>query len=135
MPPVGNFAAYSSPGEGPNADSQTTTRAREAEALPPLSPALQAARADVLARLDAAPTIRSAFVNRFEGDVMILTLAVRGVGTCELAIPSERFSRSDLGDYDALAASVTRAEGMPEAGTSSAQEPAGKVQARHVVNT
>jgi hypothetical protein len=42
---------------------------------------------------------------------MIITLAIRDVGTCELAIPSERFGRSDLGDYDGLVACVMKAEG------------------------
>lgn len=77
---------------------------------PPLSAASQAAQCDVLARLEADPTIRRAFVSRFEGDVMILTLAVRDVGMCELAIPAETFDRDSLADYQALAACV----GSPE---------------------
>lgn len=91
----------------------TSTRARETgdEVVPPLSPAQQADRREVLARLDGDPTIRRAFVNRFEGDVMIVTLAVRGVGTCDLSIPAETFDRNSLADYQALAACVVGPDG------------------------
>lgn len=77
---------------------------------PALTPAQEAARLDVLARLEANPDIPRAFVNRWEGDVMILTLAVRGVGTCELSIPRERFGADSVADFDALAACIMNAE-------------------------
>ena len=68
-----------------------------------LSPTQEAARREVLAQLEAHPTVQRAFVNRFEHDgTMIVTLAIRGVGTGELLIPAERFSQSSLDDYAAL---------------------------------
>jgi hypothetical protein len=81
------------------------------DASPPLTPAQMAATQDVLARLAAHPDVKRAFVTRFEGDTLIVTLAVRGVGTCELAIPGDRFNREDLADYDALLACLSKAEG------------------------
>jgi len=60
-------------------------------------------RQEVLARLEAHPSVKRAFTTRFEGDMLIVTLAVRGIGTCELAIPPERFSRDDLADFEDLA--------------------------------
>jgi hypothetical protein len=63
----------------------------------------KAARRQVLAQLKAHPTIKRAFVNRFEPDgTMIVTLAIRGVGTGELRIPAARFSQASLDDYAAL---------------------------------
>jgi hypothetical protein len=56
----------------------------------------------VLAQLEAHPTIRRAFINRFESDVLILTLAIRDVGTAELHIPAERFNQNSAADYAAL---------------------------------
>jgi hypothetical protein len=68
-----------------------------------LSPVQEAARREVLAQLEAHPAVQRAFVNRFEHDgTMIVTLAIRGVGTGELLIPAERFSQSSLDDYAAL---------------------------------
>lgn len=74
------------------------------------SPADRAHRA-VVAQLEKTPDIERAFVNRWEGDVMIVTLAVRGIGTCELSIPRERFGADSLEDYDRLAACILNAEG------------------------
>jgi hypothetical protein len=69
----------------------------------PLSPIQEKARAEVLAQLVAHPNIKRAFVNRFADDgTMIVTLAIREVGTGELHIPAERFSQSSLDDYGAL---------------------------------
>lgn len=68
-----------------------------------LSPAQQIARADVLAQLASNPAVQHAFVNRFEQDgTMIVTLAIRGVGTGELKIPAARFSIASLDDHAAL---------------------------------
>jgi len=76
---------------------------RESDGRPPLTLVKEKARAEVLSQLEAHPTIRRAFVNRFEVDgTMIVTLAIRDVGVGELHIPAERFSQSSLDDYGAL---------------------------------
>jgi len=76
-----------------------------AENSPPsFTPAQEAARQGVLARLAAHPDVTRAFETRFEGDTLIVALAVRGIGTCELAIPTERFSSANPDDYAALLA-------------------------------
>jgi hypothetical protein len=46
--------------------------------------------------------VQRAFAARFEGETLIVALAVRGIGTCELAIPIERFNPANLDDYAAL---------------------------------
>lgn len=71
--------------------------------LPPIQ---EAARRDVLARLETHPTVKRAFTTRTEGDVLIVTLAIRDVGTAELAIPAGRFNRNSLADWDALLRSL-----------------------------
>jgi len=69
----------------------------------PLSPMQEAARREVLAQLEAHPSVHRAFVNRFDEDgIMIVTLAIRGVGTGDLLIPVERFSHCSLDDYGVL---------------------------------
>lgn len=74
MPPVGNF-------EG-------------------LGPLQEAARQKAVAHLAEHPQVQRAFVTRTEGDVVIVTLAVRDIGTCELAIPAERLaSAADWTDF------------------------------------
>jgi hypothetical protein len=77
---------------------------REASAggAPPLSPAQEAARRQVLADLQANPNVKRAFFTRIEDGALINTLAIRDVGTCELLIPAERFDSSKLGDYATL---------------------------------
>ena len=61
----------------------------------PLSAAQESARRQVLAQLEAHPSIKRAFVNRFNPDgTMVVTLAIRGIGTGELLIPADRFSAS-----------------------------------------
>jgi non-ribosomal peptide synthetase component F len=76
-----------------------------AENSPPsFTPAQEAARQDVLSRLAVHPDVMRAFNTRFEHESMIVALAVRGVGTCELAIPIERFNPANLDDYAALLA-------------------------------
>jgi hypothetical protein len=77
--------------------------AAEGSGLPSLSTVQEAGRRVVLARLEGHPDITRAFVSRFEGDVLVITLAIRGVGTCELSIPPGRFKRDSLSDFDALA--------------------------------
>ena len=75
-----------------------------------LSPAQDLARAHALAQLEANPSVARAFVNRFREDgTMILTLAIRGVGTGELLIPAERFNQGSLDDYAALLGIIGRA--------------------------
>jgi hypothetical protein len=77
----------------------------EAQTVQPLpsSPVQEAARREVLAQLETHPSIERAFVNRFEADgTLVVTLAIRGVGTGELKIPTERFSQGTLNDYGAL---------------------------------
>lgn len=64
--------------------------------------AQEAARCRVLADLQAHPSVQRAFCNRFEDGALIITLAIRDVGTCELLIPAERFDSSKLADYAAL---------------------------------
>jgi hypothetical protein len=84
-------------------DGETDPFAEREFDLAPLSPSQQAARREVLDQLAAHPNIKRAFVNRFESDgTMILTLAIRGVGTGELLIPAERFDQASLDDYGAL---------------------------------
>jgi hypothetical protein len=75
----------------------------EEQESPSLSPLQEAGRQQVLSQLDANPNIKRAFVNRFEVDgTMIVTLAIRGIGTGELKIPADRFSQGSLDDYGAL---------------------------------
>jgi hypothetical protein len=75
-----------------------------------LSSAQEVARADVLSQLACNPAMQRAFVNRFEPDgSMIVTLAIRGVGTGELKIPSARFNAASLDDYAALLGCIERA--------------------------
>ncbi len=77
----------------------------------PLSPAQQAARREVLTQLEANPTVERAFVNRFNPDgTMVVTLAIRGIGTGELLIPADRFNQGSLDDYGALLRCI---EGAP----------------------
>ncbi len=66
------------------------------------SPTQEAARQDVLAQLKANPRIKRAFTNRFEHGYLIVTLAIRGVGTGELSIPADRFDPAKPADYAAL---------------------------------
>ena len=77
---------------------------------PPPSAVQEATRRDVLARLEAHPTVKRAFTTRFEGAVLVVTLALRGVGTCELSIPADRFSRDSLADFDSLLRCLERQE-------------------------
>jgi len=62
----------------------------------------------VLAQLAADPSVLRAFCTRFEDGALIVTLAIRGIGTCELSIPAERFNSAALDDYAALLACVVR---------------------------
>jgi hypothetical protein len=68
----------------------------------PLSARQEAASREVLAQLEAHPSVHRAFVNRFEDGVLVVTLAIRGVGTGELKIPADRFNHDTLDDYAAL---------------------------------
>lgn len=61
----------------------------------------------MLADLEANPSVMRTMRNRFEDRNLIVTLAIRDVGTCELLIPAERFDRSKLSDYAALLACLT----------------------------
>jgi hypothetical protein len=74
----------------------------EAGSVSNLSAKQEAARAEVLAQLAANPTVRRAFTTRFEYGLLVVTLAVRGIGTCELVVPADRFDSSKPGDYAAL---------------------------------
>jgi hypothetical protein len=83
----------------------------ETEDEAPLSPVQEAARRDVLKQLAANPSVQRAVVNRFNRDgTMVITLAIRGIGTGELLIPAERFNQASLDDYGALLACI---EGTP----------------------
>jgi hypothetical protein len=70
--------------------------------LPQLSPVEEAARQEVLRRLEIHPDVMRAFVCRFERDVLIVSLAVRGIGTCELSIPRDRFNQNSVAQLGAL---------------------------------
>jgi hypothetical protein len=97
--------------ESPSAASAGTAPAHihssEAGADEQLSPAQESARRQVLAELKAHPTVRRAFCTRFEDGALIVTLAIRDVGTCDLLIPAERFDSSKPGDYAALLECLT----------------------------
>ena len=67
-----------------------------------LTPVQESARGKVLAQLAADPAVQRAFCNRFENGVLIVTLAIRGIGTCELLIPAERFDARELKNFAAL---------------------------------
>lgn len=85
-----------------NAPDDLESRVEEPQAAP-LSDAQELARREVLAQLEAHPTVKRAFVNRFNDDgTMVVTLAIRGVGTGELLIPAARFNQETLDDYGAL---------------------------------
>ncbi len=57
----------------------------------------------MLSQLARSPVVQRAFVNRFELDgTMLVTMAIRGVGTGELKIPAARFRQTSLDDYAAL---------------------------------
>lgn len=61
------------------------------------APGLSDRRRVVLDMLAADPTIRHAWTCADDGaDPVILTLAVRGTGTCDLAVPRERFDALSL---------------------------------------
>jgi hypothetical protein len=84
------------------------SEALEAEVDVFLSAVQESARDDVLSQLALNPAVQRAFVNRFERDgTMIVTLAIRGVGTGELKIPADRFNQDTLDDYGALLKTIS----------------------------
>jgi hypothetical protein len=64
----------------------------------------ESAQRQVLAKLRADPGVKRAFYSRVEHGNIIITLAIRGIGTGELLIPAERFNKDSLDDYGALLA-------------------------------
>jgi hypothetical protein len=92
----------STPSAGSAGASPVHIDSSDADDSMPLSVAQEAARRWVLAKLKNHPSVTRAFCNRFEDGALIITLAIRDVGTCELLIPAERFDSSKLGDYAAL---------------------------------
>jgi hypothetical protein len=104
---ISNFSDFSSEGREdlrlPH-DAESRTRVELDDRVHSLSPAQEAARQDVLAQLAANPIVKRSFTTRFENGDLIVTLAIRGIGTCELKIPAERFNRESLDDYAALVA-------------------------------
>lgn len=70
--------------------------------LPELSAVQESMRLEVLSRLETHPEVVRAFVCRFESDVLIVSLAVCGIGTCELSIPRDRFNQHALTDFAAV---------------------------------
>ena len=65
----------------------------------PQSPAAEARRQRVLAMLAEKPnTRRAVLVDNVDTDPVLLTLAIRGQATCELAIPGARFDAFGLLD-------------------------------------
>jgi hypothetical protein len=83
------------------------------EEIQPLSTKQEAARREVLAQLAANPTVQRALCNRFENGALIITLAIRGIGTGELLIPAERFNPGRLEDYAALLACLDAQDTRP----------------------
>ena len=77
----------------------------------PLSTVQKAARQQVLTQLATNPQVQRSFVNRFEDGAMVVTLAIRKIGTCELLIPAERFNASNLDDYAAMLECLTEDKG------------------------
>lgn len=73
-------------------------RLLEAEVAQMPTPSMADRRREVLAMLAADPALRAAWTldDRAEADPVVLTLAIRGAGTCELAIPRDRFSALEL---------------------------------------
>jgi hypothetical protein len=103
--PVAALAAVATSANGragrPVAELATVAVA-DAANVSSLSPVQEAARGDVLRWLEGHPTVRRAFATRVGDDVLIVTLALRSVGTCELSIPLDRFDRENLEDWAAL---------------------------------
>lgn len=64
---------------------------------------------EVLAVLERHPHVERAYTTRWEGNALIVSLAVRNVGMCELAIPRERIR--DMADYAALLVVLGAPEG------------------------
>jgi|HubBroStandDraft_1064217.scaffolds.fasta_scaffold45655_2 hypothetical protein len=86
------------------ASARTSADVAQSQGRTALSPAQEAAMQEVLALLTANPAVRRTFVTRFEHDALVVTLAIRGVGTGELLIPAERFNPQALDDFAALLA-------------------------------
>jgi hypothetical protein len=103
---ISNISSGASPKSLLPGDLETHAEGSKAATL---SSAQAAARQEVLAQLEAHPTIKRAFVNRFDEDgTMVVTLAIRGVGTGELLIPADRFHQGSLDDFGALIDCVQR---------------------------
>ena len=60
---------------------------------PVIDPKVESRRNKVLAMLEENPTIRRAFLTDTNAypDHVVLTLAIRGVGSCELLIPNRKY--------------------------------------------
>lgn len=81
---------YDGPPGSVSADDLDAIRAHKAELLAHL--AAEARRQAVLKMLDDAPGIRYAFTaDDPDTDPVLAALAIRDVGTCELAIPQARY--------------------------------------------
>ena len=65
-------------------------------AVAPVTAAQELARQGVLDDLRDLPHVQRALRYRQEGDVVILTVGIRGVGTCELSVPAEKFDLAML---------------------------------------
>jgi hypothetical protein len=101
-PSPAHIQVESTPSAGSAGASPVHIDSSDEDGPAPLSPVQEAARRQVLAKLKNHPTVKRAFCNRFEDGALIITLAIRDVGTCELLIPAERFDSSKLADYAAL---------------------------------
>ncbi len=100
---VRNCKTSETPSAGFEVPLHTRLNAENSISGPFLSPEQETARADVLAQLEANPSVQRAFTTRFLDDgTLVVTLAIRGIGTCELKIPADRFNRNSLDDYAAL---------------------------------
>jgi hypothetical protein len=75
------------------AESLVTLRYKKLMNENRLDPAAEGRRQEVLAMLVKEPNIQYAITSNdeSESDAMIVTLAIRGKGTCELRIPKDRY--------------------------------------------
>lgn len=117
-PPATHATSATSPpaaaGQAPEVAEVATVAASQSQksdaAADQLTPERTKAYQHVLRELEANPAVARTFSTRWESDVLIVTLAVRGVGMCELQISAERFSGSRLDDYESLAVCVANVD-------------------------
>jgi hypothetical protein len=107
VPMSGASKASKSPSAGSAGASPAHIHSSEGDPIAGLTPIQESARRWVLGQLQGYPNIQRAFCNRFEDGALIVTLAIRDVGTCELLVPAESFDRSKLSDFTSLLECLT----------------------------